>query len=155
MKHDHHAQITAARFWTEAAHRLELDDPERDLIDLDIDRLFAGQPGSDHRARHGPPKGNRLIQFIYLRDVDFAMFVQTWIERQLTPEGRRAADELAASWPGMTDFIEEARAVQEDYRNSPHHQRMLDLIQNWDFEVSGEDNIARHHLRMSMPRTRQ
>lgn len=155
MKDDHCAQVDAARFWIEAAHRLDLDDPERQLTDLELNQLFGGQPDTDVLPRHARPKGHRLIQFLYLRDLDFAGFVQAWIDRELTTEGKNVAAQLAAAWPGMAGFIEEAKSVEEDYRKTPHYQRMVDLIRNWDDQASHEDNIARHHLRMSAPKARQ
>ena len=155
MKDDHHAQVDAARFWIEAAHRLDLDDPERRLTATELDQLIGTIPNVKVRTRKDPFRTNRLIQFLYLRDLDFAGFVQTWIDRELSPEGEKVAAQLAALWPGMTDFIEKARAVQEDYRSSQHYQQMIDLIRNWDANLSSEENIRRHHLRMTAPKTMQ
>ena len=156
MKDDHRSQLDAAKFWIEAARRLGFNKFERDLanpraLDDTFRRLSAPTKGSA-ASQDMPPM---LPRFLYAFEHDLAAFIDDHIEQKLDAEGEQIALLLIDAWPGLSILIEELRAVDRDYQNSPHYHRMIDLIRSWDFDASHEDNIARHHLRMSIPKTKQ
>ena len=156
MHDDQQRKHAAAVFWIEAAHRLGLGNVERDLdspkaLDEAFQRLCGLNKGT------GPNQGvpPTLVRFLYAFEDDLAAFIDDYLEQKLDAEGQQIAVLLLDAWPGLPAFVKELKAIDRDYIDSPHHQRMIDLIENWDFDASREDNVARHHLRMTPPKTRQ
>jgi hypothetical protein len=158
MKDDYRSQLDAAKFWIEAARRLGLDKLESDLTDPKafddtVQRLCApAREGASIRRVSPSPM---LPRFLYAFEHDLAAFIDDHIDQKLDAEGEQLATLLIDSWPGLPTLINELKAIERDYVNSPHYHRMLDLIREWDFEASREENVARHHLRMSAPKTQQ
>ena len=155
MQETQRAQLDAAKFWIEAAHRLGFNDPDHDIkgewLDDACRRL--NQRQATKTSNQGAPP--LLVRFLYTFENELGAFIDDYLDHKLDDEGRQVAALLIDAWPGLLDLIEELKVIQQDYRNSPHYHRMVDLIENWDFDASSEDNIARHHLRMNTPTTKQ
>jgi len=156
MRDDHRSQLDAAKFWIEAARRLGLDKFERDLADPkafdDTVQRLCAQAKASVRSRSVSPM---LPRFLYAFEHDLAVFIDDYIDQKLDAKGERVAALLIDSWPGLSALVDELKAIERNYVNNPHYHRMVDLIQQWDFEASREENVARYHLRMTAPKTQQ
>ena len=155
MKDEHCSQLDAAKFWIEAAHRLGFNDPDLRLTPERLDDAFRRLHGPHDRNVPSQGVSPMLIRFLYTFEDDLGAFIDDYLDHKLDPEGQQIAALLIDAWPGLPALIAELRAIQQDYRNSPHYHRMVDLIRNWDFDASREENVARHHLRMTTPKTKQ
>lgn len=155
MQENQRAQLDAAKFWIEAAHRLGFTDPDRNIVGewLDDACRCLIQPQARKRSRRDTSP--LLVRFLYTFESELAAFIDDYLDQKLDDEGRQVAALLIDAWPGLRDLLKELKVIQQEYRDSPHYHRMVDLIENWDFDVSGDDNIARHHLRIKTPKTRQ
>ena len=96
-----------------------------------------------------------LTRFLYIFENDLGAFIDDFLDQKLDPEGQQIAALLIDAWPGLPALIVELKAIQRHCENNPTPEHTLDLIRQWDFDASREENVARHHLRMSAPKTRQ
>ena len=136
MQENQRAQLDAAKFWIEAAHRLGFNDPDQNIVGEWLDEACRRlhRPQARKKSSRGTPP--LLVRFLYTFESELAAFIDDYLEQKLDAEGQQVAALLIDAWPGLRDLIEELKAIQQDYRDSPHYHRMVDLIENWDFEAS-------------------
>jgi len=152
MPNDHERKHGAARFWIEAARRLGFTDISSSDEARAIDHAFLWMKGRGLPAGRDTP--HALIRFLYTFDEHFAAFIDDHVSRKNDEVGHALAEQLTASWPGAADFLAELKAFSCSKKTGISVERALDLIRYWDDALSSEDNIARHHLRMTTPQTR-
>lgn len=152
MPNDHKRKHDAARFWIEAARRLGFTDTSDSEEAKAVDHAFLWMKGRGLPAGRDTP--HALIRFLYTFDEHFAGFIDDHVSRKNDTAGQALAEQLAATWPGAADFLTELKALSCSKKTGIAVERTLDLIRYWDAGLSSEDNIARHHLRMTTPKTR-
>ena len=139
--------VTVA-FWREAARRLGMGGSEHTLtIDAHDDVLVMfSQAGPDRPGGSSVPI---ITRFFVALDPELFHLLFDYAEGALGPDEALLVEELMACLPGIRETVEFFRASSR--RDNGH---LVDLIQNWDFDKSLEDNRALRHIRQSVPKTR-
>ena len=140
--------VTVA-FWREAARRLGMGGSEHTVSVDDLDDIVVmfSQAGPDRPGGSSVPI---ITRFFVALDPELFHLLFDYAEGVLGPDEGPLVEELMACLPGIRETVEFFRRTS----SAGDNEEMLDLIENWDFDKSLEDNRALRHIRQSVPKTR-